>query len=149
MKKISSWYNIELIKEKTRGFVYLIVNTLNKKLYIGKKKTVTERRVPVAGRVNKKRVVTSSNWKNYYGSSKELKADIAKYGKENFQRFILGAFDELHSTNYAEADLQFMMNVLCEEGDYKFYNKNIKITAMRCPAHREYIGVMKGILERI
>lgn len=146
---MKTWYNIDLVKPTTRGFVYLIINTTNNKLYVGKKKTITETRVKVAGRVNRKRVVKPSNWKSYWGSCKELKEDIKKIGVDNFEKYILASYDELHSVNYGEAELQFFLKVLDEDGDYDFYNKNIKITSMRPPANRDYIKRVKEILKNV
>lgn len=141
------WHNADLVKPTTRGFIYLIVNTLNKKLYIGKKKTISETRVAVAGSTRKKKVVKPSNWKAYYGSCKELTADIDKIGKDKFDRYILGAYDELHTVNYGEAELQFLLNVLDEGGEFKYYNKNIKITSMRSPINRDYIDRVNEIIK--
>ncbi len=142
-----AWENIELITPETRGFIYLIINTTNNKLYVGKKKTVTERRVTVEGRKNKKYVVTPSNWRNYYGSCKPLLDDIDILGKSKFRRVILGAYKELHTVNYGEAELQFLKRVLDANGSFKWYNKNIKITAMREPADRDYIERLDKVLK--
>lgn len=133
-----TWENQDLIEPSSRGFIYLIVNTTNNKLYVGKKKLVTEKRVAVEGRVNRKKVVTPSNWMNYYGSSKELLEDVAKLGKDKFRRIILGAYSELHTVNYGEAEIQFNMRVLDTMNNYQWYNKNITIKAMRPPADRAY-----------
>lgn len=147
---INLWINEELVKPSTRGFIYLIVNTKDKKLYVGKKKAISETRVKVAGRVNRKRVIKPSNWKSYYGSCKPLLADIKRHGKENFTRYILGAYSELHTVNYGEAELQFLMHVLDEDPQgYSWYNKNIKITAMRPPADREYVRRLNEILKEL
>ena len=142
------WNNLELVKPTSRGFVYLIVNTVTGMLYIGKKKTITETSVAVAGRKNRKRITKPSNWKAYYGSSKNLAVDIIKLGKSKFKRYILGAFDELHSVNYAEADLQFHFGVLCDDADKKYYNRNIKVTTMRYPTNRDYLKVAEDIIKR-
>lgn len=141
------WHNIDLVKPTTRGFIYLIVNKTNKKLYIGKKKTVSETRISVAGSIRKKKVVKPSNWRVYYGSCKELTEDISKIGKDKFDRYILGAYDELHTVNYGEAELQFLLQVLDEEGEFKYYNKNIKITSMRPPVDRLYVERVKEIIK--
>lgn len=141
------WNNIDLVKPTTRGFIYLIVNKVNKKLYIGKKKTISETRVSVAGTTRKKKVVKPSNWRLYYGSCKELTEDISKIGKDKFDRYILGAYDELHTVNYGEAELQFLLQVLDEGGDFEFYNKNIKITSMRPPVDRLYVERVKEIIK--
>lgn len=146
---MSPWENIELVTPKTRGFVYLIVNTQDNKLYVGKKKTISERRITVEGRTNKRRLTTPSNWKAYYGSCTELTADILKLGKDKFRRIILGAYDELHTVNYGEAELQFLFQVLDANGSFKWYNKNIKITTMREPADRQYVERLNNILKEL
>lgn len=146
---MSKWVNSHLVTPATRGFIYLIINKTNNKLYIGKKKAITELRVKVAGRVNRKKVVKPSNWKTYWGSCKELTADIKELGVENFDKYILASYDELHSVNYGEAELQFFLKVLDEGGDYAFYNKNIKITSMRPPENRDYIKRVKEILKNV
>jgi hypothetical protein len=78
------------------GFVYLITGP-NGKIYVGKKafyhsvrKKVSKREKKVTGTRKKTSVSTKdSGWLNYYGSSKELLADIKKVGKEKFERVIL------------------------------------------------------------
>ena len=144
-----TWENQELIQPSSRGFIYLIINTTNNKLYVGKKKLLSEKRVAVAGRVNKKKVTTPSNWMNYYGSSKELLEDIAKLGKDKFRRIILGAYSELHTVNYGEAEIQFHMRVLDTMNSYQWYNKNITINAMRPPADRSYQVRLMAVLESL
>ena len=67
------------------GFVYRITNLSNGRQYIGRKYFVQKRK-PKGG---KRRVTSESDWKKYYGSSPELKADVKKYGKLNFKREIL------------------------------------------------------------
>jgi hypothetical protein len=149
-QKISrGWENSHLVTDKTRGFIYLIINEKENKLYIGKKKTISERRISVAGRKNKKRVVTPSNWKTYYGSSDALKKDVLRLGKDSFRRVILGAYEELHSVNYGEAELQFIMKVLDEKNKYEWYNGNINIKAMRPPSDRQYVDRLNKILEQL
>ncbi len=146
---MSTWENRELLSSSSRGFVYLIINTVTNKLYVGKKKLISETRVPVEGRKNKRIVRKPSNWETYYGSCKPLTADIKRLGKDKFRRIILGAFDELHSNNYAEADLQFLLGVLSDGKvtGFKFYNRNIKITTMRYVANRDYVERVHKILE--
>ncbi|GJQ43874.1 MAG: hypothetical protein JETCAE03_33720 [Ignavibacteriaceae bacterium] len=48
--------------------IYKIINTINKKIYIGK---------------------DAKNWKNYYGSGKLINLAICKYGKKNFKKEIV------------------------------------------------------------
>ena len=69
------------------GFVYLITNLLSGRQYIGKKFFWTLKRK----QVNKKRksYKVESDWKEYWSSSDELKADVEALGKENFKREML------------------------------------------------------------
>ena len=66
------------------GFVYIITNLQTGKKYIGRK-YFTQRRKPRGG---KRRVTSESDWKKYYGSSDELKADVKRLGKSEFKREI-------------------------------------------------------------
>ena len=54
------------------GYVYCITNLQSGKKYIGRK-YFTQRRKPRGG---KRKVTSESDWKMYYGSSKELKKAI-------------------------------------------------------------------------
>ena len=112
------------------GFVYNITNLQNQRQYIGRK-YFWQKRKP-RNRNNdakrRRRVTTESNWRNYYGSCPELKADLIKYGSDAFSRTILS----LHSTpgrvNYEETRQLFLNNVLTEsltDGTPAFYNSNI------------------------
>lgn len=141
------WENSELVESSTRGFIYLIINKTNNKLYIGKKKTISEKRVEVKGSTRKKKITTPSNWKTYYGSSKELTEEVERLGKDKFRRIILGAYKELHTVNYGEAEIQFLMQVLDEKGKFEWYNKNITIKAMRPPVSRDYQVRLMEVLE--
>ena len=105
------------------GFVYCITNTITGKSYIGRKYFVQKRK-PKGG---KRRVTSESNWKQYYGSSDELKRDIKDLGRENFRREIISVHRTLGQTNYEETRQLFLNNVLTEHvnGLPKYYNSNI------------------------
>ena len=106
------------------GYVYLITNKSTGKKYIGRKYFVQKRK-PKGG---KRRVTSESDWKKYYGSSPELKADISTYGKENFSREILSLHRTLGKTNYEETRQLFLHNVLTEkltDDTPAYYNSNI------------------------
>ena len=106
------------------GFVYRIINTTNKKEYIGRKYFVQKRK-PKGG---KRRVTSESNWKQYYGSSDELKQDIRRDGKNTFKREILSLHKTLGKVNYEETKQLFLHNVLAEkldDGSPAYYNNNI------------------------
>ena len=106
------------------GFVYRITNLQNGKAYIGRK-YFYQKRKPKGG---KRKVTSESNWKKYYGSSPELKADVSRYGKENFSREIMSLHSTLGRTNYEETKQLFLNNVLMEaldDGTPAYYNSNI------------------------
>ena len=106
------------------GFVYRITNTTNSKSYIGRKYFVQKRK-PKGG---KRRVTSESNWKQYYGSSDELKQDIRRDGKDTFRREILSLHRTLGRVNYEETKQLFLHNVLAEkldDGSPAYYNSNI------------------------
>ena len=58
------------------GFVYNITNLTNHRQYIGRKYFWSHRKPPG----KKRRVKKESDWKKYYGSCPELKADIERLG---------------------------------------------------------------------
>ena len=108
------------------GFVYRITNLQTGKQYIGRKYFVQKRK-PRTG-TSKRRVTSESDWKKYYGSSPELKADVKQFGKDNFKREILSLHKSLGKVNYEETKQLFLNNVLqetLEDGSPKFYNSNI------------------------
>lgn len=110
------------------GFVYLIVNELTKKKYIGRKYFHQIRKVK--GKSRRQR--SDSDWKTYYGSSADLLKDVEEYGKENFSRHILSLHTTRGDCNYEEVKQQFLSNVLEEEG---WYNENINGKWHRKPTH--------------
>ena len=108
------------------GFVYRITNLQTSKQYIGRKYFVQKRK-PRSGK-SKRRVTSESDWKKYYGSSPELKADVKQFGKQNFKREILSLHTTLGKVNYEETKQLFLNNVLqetLEDGTPKYYNSNI------------------------
>ena len=106
------------------GYVYCITNLQSGKKYIGRK-YFTQRRKPRGG---KRRVTSESDWKKYYGSSPELKADVKDFGKLNFKREIISLHKTLGKVNYEETRQLFLINVLTESldnGEPAYYNSNI------------------------
>ena len=120
-----SWtYNGDVLEEIPDGyvsFVYLITNNLNNRRYIGKKLFYFSKSKTVKGK--RKRFKEESDWKDYWSSSDELKADVAKLGEENFTREILHLCRNKGEATYLEAKSQFLNEVL--EHPTLWYNRNI------------------------
>ena len=111
----------EDIPKKTIGFIYIIINKLNNKKYIGKK-LLTKAVYKTVNKV-KKKIRKESNWKDYYSSSDILLDDIEKNGKENFERIILHFCTNKTELNFLEEELQYKFKVLRNED---WYNSNIR-----------------------
>jgi len=126
--------NIEDFGEYTPfGFVYIISNTVNNRIYIGKKflqhkktkklgkKIMAEQTGP--GRKKTKEVsYAESDWKTYWGSCKPLLEDVKHLGEGNFQREILDLAWSSKHLSYLEAKHQFKTDVL----ETNSYNDNIQ-----------------------
>ena len=122
---------VETLPEDCIGFVYLITNNLTGRKYIGKKlakfSRTTYRVVKQKnGKKRRKKIRTKvdSDWREYYGSSPELTADITKLGTHNFSREILYYCTSKAACSYIEAREQFSRRVL-ESTDY--YNGHIQV----------------------
>ena len=112
------------------GFVYLITNKTNGKKYIGKKKYWFKKRLkPLKGKKRRRIEYVESDWKTYYGSCNDLKADISKLGKNNFSREILKSYKYEWECTYHEARLQFENNVLFDDN---YYNGQIRVRLGKC-----------------
>lgn len=113
------------IPDEYEGFVYLITNIQSGKKYIGKKlakfKTT---KPPLKGKKNKRRGFKESDWKDYWGSSDRLNADVAALGQDQFTREILYFCKSRAEMSYIEAKEQFDRRVL-ETDDY--YNGIINV----------------------
>jgi hypothetical protein len=130
-----SWYyqGIEVVDlpEDIVGYVYCITNLTNNRKYIGKKlakfSKTTYKTVKQKNGIKKKKKVRSkvdSDWRDYYGSSEHLTADIIALGTENFSREILYYCTSKAQCSYIEAREQFNCKVL-ESTDY--YNGHISV----------------------
>jgi len=117
---------LELPDKKYIAFVYEITNKTNGRRYIGKKLFHMSRTKQV--KKKKKRVKVESDWRDYYGSNKELQADVAKLGAENFDRRILKLCESKGTANYWEMKHQILNEVL--ESD-QWYNDWIMVKVHR------------------
>ena len=122
---------VEVLPEDCIGFVYIIVNTVTGRKYIGKKlakfsktsyKVITQK-----NGVKKKKKIKSkveSDWQTYYGSNDVLNEDVNNLGKDKFTREILFYCNSKAQCSYIEAREQFTHKVL-ESTDY--YNGQISV----------------------
>jgi len=107
------------------GFVYRIIDTTNKKQYIGKKQFFTHTTKRVKNRKNKKHFHKESDWRIYTGSSVNVNNAIIEKGKDSFLFIIESLHISKASLHYAEIHLQVTENVLREKfenGERKYYN---------------------------
>jgi hypothetical protein len=141
--------NISQFPENTYGFVYRITHKPTNKSYIGKKvlyyernkklgkkelEILKEERKGVPGRLpTKKKVITESNWKVYWGSNKELIELSKNEPYENFEREIIQMCNSKKLLTYYETKYLFMLQVLEFPDNYfndnilgKFYTKDLE-----------------------
>lgn len=118
----------ESILEGYIGFVYIITNTETGKQYIGKKLLKKTRTKKKAKDKRAKKIVTDSDWRDYYGSNSLLKEDVARLGAQPFRREILRLCESKGLCNYWEAKYQMYYNVLESDG---FYNDHIWVRVHR------------------
>ena len=112
------------------GFVYHIHCTATGKSYIGRKYFWSFR----TPKGKSRKVKSESDWKNYYGSCPELKADVKLWGKASCDRRILSLHRTKGQCNYEETKQLFLNNVLIEsldDGTPAYYNSNILGRYMR------------------
>lgn len=127
---------IESLPQDSVGFIYVITNKIDGRKYIGKKKQffvkTTQKTITLKnGTKKKKKIKTNvqSDWRTYYGSSDELKADVERLGVENFDREILEFANSLSMISYLEAKYQFETDALLHPD--KWYNSWIMVRVRR------------------
>jgi hypothetical protein len=123
--------------EGTVGFVYEITNKINGRKYLGKKILHSAKKKLVNGK--NKRYKVDSDWKKYYGSSEEVKADLLKYGKENFSRKILYLCKDKSSCSYLETKEIFVRDALLK---LEFYN-----SWLSCRINKKNLNSLRNLHE--
>ena len=120
--------------EEFQGFVYMITEKDTGKKYIGKKFFWKPKVLPVT-KSRKRRVRTrvESDWRTYYGSSKEVKTLVEEKGEDNYIREILKLCRTKGECSYYEAKYQFEFDVLLSDESYnefigcKIHSKHVRI----------------------
>ena len=111
------------------GFVYCITSKTTGRKYIGRKYFWSKRKPRTVSKTgNRRRVTTESDWKKYYGSCPELKEDVGRYGRDDFDREIISLHLTKGKVNYEETHQLFVNDVLrtsMSDGTPMFYNSNI------------------------
>jgi hypothetical protein len=117
------------------GFVYLITDLSNNKKYVGKKNFWSTRKLPpLKGKTRKRTIKKESDWKDYFGSSEQVKLLVESQGRNNFTREILHLCNSKGIMSYLEAKEQFDREVLFSD---EYYNEFIG-----CKIHAKHV---KGI----
>ena len=115
------------------GFIYKITNLETGKYYIGKKaffhnkkKKLTKKEIAEQSGPGRKATTkveqVNSGWQSYWGSSKELLADIKTLGEDKFERLITNFAKTKKQLTYYELKAQILCDALFDD---KSYNDNI------------------------
>ena len=114
------------------GFVYVITDLSNNKKYVGKKNFWSIRRLPpLKGKTRKRTKKSESDWKEYFGSSEEVKSLVEEKGGDNFKREIIRLCKSKGEMSYYEAKEQFDRDVLFSD---EYYNEFIG-----CKIHSKHV----------
>ena len=123
----------DVTPEEYQGFVYQITELSTGKKYIGKKFFWKPKTLPVT-KTRKRRVKTrvESDWREYFGSNKEIQQLVESNGRDGFKREILRLCKTKGECSYWEAKLQFELDVLLKSDYYnefigcKIHSKHLK-----------------------
>lgn len=149
MHKSQVVLSVQDMPKGTYGFIYEVTHIPTGKKYLGKKVLYFERTKKlgkrelealkeerkeqgIGGRVPlKKKVVTESDWKTYYGSQKEILELVKEGNQEDFKREILQYVPDKKQLTYYECKYLFINEVLETRNNYindnilgKFYRKD-------------------------
>jgi len=102
------------------GFVYIIIDNVNNKKYIGKKFFWSTKKLPpLKGKTRRRIKTVQSDWKKYWGSSNELLEQIEKHGLDKFERYVLRLCNTKSECAYYEMKEQMDRDVLLT---HEYYN---------------------------
>ena len=101
------------------GFVYVITNRGTDRKYIGKKFFWSKKTLPITKtRKRRKKLLVESDWRDYFGSNKNLNEEVEFQGKDMYHREILHLCKTKGECAYLEAKEQFDNHVLLREDYY-------------------------------
>lgn len=132
---MSQWIGLPDDIENVFGIVYLIRNNhpdlkngnnqSSPRYYIGCKQLLKKTRLKANKTRKRDKIVWRDNdVENYWGSSKELLADILKYGPDNFTKEVIEVCNSKFHMKYSELLWQLKCNALM---DSRFYNGIINV----------------------
>lgn len=105
--------------EEYQGFVYVITELDTGMKYIGKKFFWKPKILPkTKTRKRRVRIRVESDWRKYYGSSKEVQLLVEEKGVENYHREILKLCKTKGECSYYEMKYQFEYDVLLKPDEY-------------------------------
>jgi hypothetical protein len=112
------------------GFVYIISHKKSGRKYIGKKFFTKAKTKQIKGRKKKTRV--SSDWLTYWGSNKELQADVLANGEAEYMREIIHVCKTRSECSYLETWEIFKRHALLNESYYNSW--------VTCKIHKAHLG---------
>lgn len=118
--------------DEYQGFVYVITELDTNKKYLGKKNFWKPKVLPKnSKRARRVRTRAESDWREYYGSNKELQLLVESRGESNYKREIIRLCKTKGEMSYFEAKAQFDNGVLFSD---EWYNEFIG-----CKIHSRHI----------
>jgi hypothetical protein len=123
------------------GFVYVIIDRVTGMKYIGKKLLFFTKILPVTKtRKRRKKTLVESDWKEYYGSNKQIQDIVAEHGPDRFERIILRLCVSKGECSYYEVKYQLQYDVLLHDDFYndfvgcRIHSKHLKVVKSSSPA---------------
>lgn len=134
------WKDEPLASKGYTGFIYVIHDTVNSKLYLGKKQFVG------AGKLNKG---VDSNWRWYISSSKELSESIKANGKDSFRFIAIEQYKSKGALSYAETwSLLFAQTPVYRHKWYNVLINKISWTVREPPTQRHKMN-LRAIMDEV
>ena len=117
------------------GFVYLITHNQTGRKYIGKKFFTKAGTRQIKGK--KKKIRKTSDWESYWGSNKELQAEVKQNGEDEYTREILHLCKSRSECSYWETFEIFSRQALLSDSYYNSW--------VTCKIHKSHvIGKING-----